>query len=146
MTTIKANVSEMFATREPWDCSNSQANLGDQAGRLTWQCALEVAERADKWLLSDRVEACESMQNWARETGGWDREEIAAWSDEECLALFVQNVASELREHLGADDNQLESCAQAYKVMTEESEGDHPIMGYYYTESDHVNVEYYTGI
>jgi len=145
MTTIKADVSVMFSAREPWDCSNSQANLGDQAGRLTWACALEVAESADKWLLSDRAEACEGMQEWARETGAWDREEIAAWSDEECLALFVQNVASELRTLLGADDNELETCVHTYETTDWEQESEYPT-GQYSIEAKHVTVDYYTGI
>jgi len=144
MTTIKADVSVMFSAREPWDCSNSQANLGDQAGRLTWECALEVAQSADKWLLSDRAEACEGMQEWARETGAWDREEIAGWSDEECLALFVQNLASELREHLGVDDNELETCVHTYETTDWNEESCSPT-GSYYMEAAHVTVDYYTG-
>ena len=44
MDTIKVNLTKMFSYREPWDCSNSVANLGDRAGELTWACALEVAE------------------------------------------------------------------------------------------------------
>jgi len=141
MTTIKADVSVMFSAREPWDCSNSQANLGDQAGRLTWECALEVAESADKWLLSDRAEALAAMVEWAHETGAWDEEETSKWSDEDCLALFVQNVASELRDHLGADDNELETCVHTYETTDWDKESCYPV-GHYYIEAAHVTVDY----
>lgn len=40
--TIVANVTAMFRNREPWDCSNNVATLGDQCARLTWQCALKA--------------------------------------------------------------------------------------------------------
>jgi hypothetical protein len=84
------------------------------------------------------------MQEWAREMGAWDREEIAAWSDEECLALFVQNVASELRTLLGADDNELETCVHTYETTNWEQESEYPT-GRYSIEAEHVTVDYYTG-
>lgn len=144
MTTIKADVSVMFAAREPWDCSNSIANLGDQAGRLTWECALEVAADADKWLLSNRADALAGIVEWAHDTGAWDEAETATWSEEECLALFVQNVASDLREHLDVDDNELETCVHTYETLDHDNNNN--TRGHYYIEAAHVTVDYYTGI
>jgi hypothetical protein len=144
MTTIKADVSVMFAAREPWDCSNSIANLGDQAGRLTWECALEVAADAGKWLLSDRADALAGIVEWAHDTGAWDEEETAKWSDEDCLALFVQNVASDLREWLDSDNQELESSVHTYETTDWDKESGSPT-GHYYIEAAHVTVDYYTG-
>ncbi len=107
---IKLNLASMFSHREPWDCSNSIANLGPNAAELTWGCALEVARNAREWLLSPLSDTLEAIERWAKATGAWDADEIAAWSDEETLALLVQNVASDLRE-LGADNEPLEALA-----------------------------------
>lgn len=144
MTTIKANVSKMFSHRDPWDCSNSAANLGPNAGQLTWDCALEVAENASEWLLSPVSDACEGIQEWARDTGAWDADEIAAWPDTHCLALFVQNVASELRDHLDSDNQGLTECATKYAETDWEQESCSPI-GYYVQDENEVTVDYYTG-
>lgn len=38
------------------------------------------------------------MRKWARSSGGWTREEIAAWDADELNALFLQLVSAETRE------------------------------------------------
>lgn len=103
---VRFNATKMFAHREPWDCSNSIANLGERAGALTWGCAMEVASAHERWLLSDLDATIDAIREDAAGYGAWDREEIAAWSDLDCLALFVQFVAGDLRE-LGSDDKEL---------------------------------------
>ncbi len=127
MTTIKINVSAMFEDREPWDCSNSVANLGPQAARLTWACSIGVAAAHEDWLLSPLADALEFARDWAREAGAWDQDEIKAWSDLECLALLVQNVASDMRG-LGADSLCLTDCAEQQQDQT----------GYYWNENGQV--------
>jgi hypothetical protein len=103
---VKFNASKMFGHREPWDCSNSQANLGSRAAELTWECAMEVASAHAEWLVTPLADAVDAIRDDAKGYGAWDENEIAAWSDGECLALFVQFVASDLRE-LGSDDDEL---------------------------------------
>lgn len=142
--TITANLTAMFRTADPYDCSNNQATLGDQCARLTWQCALSVAESSPSWLVTPAADACEGMRRWARETGAWDRDEIAAWTPTECLALFVQNVASELRM-LGSDDRDLDECVTTYETTDWDSEPEYPT-GCYYRRNGELRVEYYTGI
>lgn len=141
--TIKANVSVMFGHIEPWDVSNSEANLGPRAAALTWGNALEIAASHAEWLLSDLESACEGMRCWARETGAWERAEIEAWSTEECLALFAQNMASELRM-LGSDDRDLEECARVYAETDWDQECEYPIGSYELCDGA-VHVDYYTG-
>ena len=114
MSRVIVNLTEMFGRYQPWDCSNSQANLGDQCARLTWHCAMEVAENHSRWLLSALPDALEYIQGWALECGAWDRDEVEAWTDQECLALLVQNFASDARE-LGSDDQGLDGCAVDYE-------------------------------
>lgn len=144
MTTIRANVTRMFLSNEPWDCSNSQANLGDQAGRLTWLCATAVAQAHVYWLETHIGEAIEGIREDARESG-WDREEIAAWSDIECLAYFVQTIAGELRM-LGSDDEALTACAAKYADTDWDNESEYPRGSYEIVDDTSVYVDFYTGI
>lgn len=145
MANIIANLDQMFSAIEPWDVSNSVANLGPQAARLTWSNALKIAERHTDWLESSLTEAVEGMQEWASEAGAWDKDEIEHWSTVECLALFVQNVASELRNYLNADDGlDMSGCVQTYKFTNWDEQSGSPAGHYFRT--DGVNkVEYYTG-
>ena len=111
-TTIKINVSRMFAGVEPCCVSGSQAELGPAAGQITWRNAQEIGTRGigvskgDEcldWLLSPSADAAEGMREWAGATGRVGRDELDLWADEECLALLAQNIASELRM-LGSDE------------------------------------------
>lgn len=126
MSTVRMNLSAMFSHREPWECSNSVANLGPNAATLTWGCAREVANDHQDWLLSPLADAVEYIKDWARETGAWDRDEIEAWDEIESLALLVQNVASDLRM-LGSDDKSfLEECADVCQNTDWEHESEYP--------------------
>lgn len=142
--TIRANVSRMFSEVEPWDCSNSIANLGQSASSLTWQAALLVASNRREWMRSKVSDACDGMRDWAVASGGWERSEVDAWSTDECLALFVQNVASDLRDNLGSDDSSLEDCAAKYESTDWERESSYPT-GCYYIRRASVFVDFYTG-
>lgn len=142
-TTIVADVSVMFAAIDPCYVSASRSELGDSVGQITWENALRIAKEHTRWLTSSLEDACQGMRDWAKSTGAWEREEIAAWSAEECLALFVQNVASEMRM-LGSDDSDLEACAETYAATEWDSEPEYPT-GYYYRKGDSVCVEYCCG-
>lgn len=139
--TIKANVSKMFADIEPWVVSNSVANLGPDAGRITWENAQTVAGSWEEWLVSDLENAIDEVEAWALNTGGWSEEEIAAWTSEETLALFVQNVASELRNCLDVDNLTLEECVVKYEITDWEQECEYPV-GCYYIEDGAVMVDW----
>lgn len=116
---IEANVTRMFEALEPWDCSNSVSNYGPDAARMTWQNALTIAGHHEDWLASDVAESCEAMRDAARQLGAWDRDEVAAFSDQECLAHFVQAIASDLRNHLDVDNQSLRGCAATYAAAVE---------------------------
>lgn len=144
-TSIKANVSKMFAMVEPYLVCNSQANLGDSASRLTHNNAMMIASQYRQWLLSDHADATEGMRGWAKESGSWDAEEIAEWSEQECLALFVQDIAGELRTCLDADNvESLLECAETYDSTDWDKESEYP-RGSYSVEDETLVVDYYTG-
>lgn len=145
MTTITADLGKMFDHREPWDCSNSVANLGPNAGKLTWESAVEVAQNHAAWLVSPLADACTGMQEWARSCGAWDSADIESWTEVECLALFVQNIAAELRNLLSADDVELAQSVEIYMGTDWDNASEYPI-GYYYEKDGRFFVDYYTGI
>lgn len=143
---IVANVTRMFASIEPCYVSASRAELGDSAGSITWRNALEIARNRGEWLKSGESEACEGMRGWARETGAWDRDEIASWSDDECIAIFVQNLAGELRMMRADDsDRDMSDCVRTYSETEWDREPGYPV-GHYWIGNNSVMVEYYTGI
>lgn len=144
--TIRANVTEMFSTLEPWACSNSVANYGDSAGERTWRNALKIAHNFERWLVTKPAVASELMRDWARSTGAWDDEEVQAWSPHECLALFVQNIASELRICLNVDYQDLEECVEQYESTNWDSAPEFPIGHYTNCQKLGVYVDYYTGV
>lgn len=145
-TTIKANVSKMFASVEPYLVCNSRCNLGDNAAGLTHNNAMMIADQYESWLLSDRFEATEGVRDWANDSGGWDAEEIESWTQQECLALFVQNIAAELRTCLDADNvESLLECAEVYDSTDWDKEPEFP-RGSYSVEDGALVVDFYTGI
>lgn len=79
--------------------SASRAEIGDNAGRITWQAAQDQAEETP---LLDTPEKLDAMRDFARESGGWTREETAEWTPQEVNALFLQWIAGDCRQ-LGAN-------------------------------------------
>lgn len=81
---------------DPWNCCNSVANLGQDARKLTWQ----ASQRAASALVLTEGQK-EAFRDWVRPSGGWDEEEIEAWSDADLTALCVQWIAGDIREGFG---------------------------------------------
>jgi hypothetical protein len=102
--TIRVNVSRMFELWEPWDVSNSVANLGPNAARHTWDNALSVAKSRRSWLRSPVKSTVEAVKEYAKALGAWDDSEIDSWDTDHALAFLVQEVASDMREN-GFDDD-----------------------------------------
>ena len=98
MNDTEIDVTSIFASPgfDPWDCFNSVANLGNQAGRLTWEASKQSAH-----LLTLSEGQKEAFREFVRDSGGWEDEEIAAWSDEELTTLCVQWIAGDIREGFG---------------------------------------------
>jgi hypothetical protein len=79
------------------DCSllsASRAELGPNAGKITWENCLELAERLP--LVTDKNR--NDLQDHFAEYGAWDREEIDGWSDQELSAMVWQEAAADMRE------------------------------------------------
>lgn len=100
MQDTEIDCSPLFASPSfsPWDCSNSCANLGPNAGELTWRASKQAAH-----LLTLTPEQQEAFRDFVEASGGWTREEIDAWTDAGLTALCVQWISGDVREAFGDD-------------------------------------------
>ena len=85
---------------DPWELSNSRANLGQDAHRC-WRNSVAQAQIPPPLL--DSEEAKQEFRDWVESSGGWSLDEIAAWSDVELNALLIQWIAGDIREAFGDD-------------------------------------------
>ncbi len=118
---------------ECFNLSHSRAEGGENAGQNTWNAS---KAQANKTPLLDTEEKLEAMRDFARSSGGWTREEIAAWNAEEINALFLQWVAGDVRE-AGADSldgidwEEYEKMATEGRVSSNLSKGDDGQISFY---------------
>ena len=98
MQDTEIDVSPLLASPgfDPWDCSNSVANLGQNAGKLAWRASQRFAPAL---VLSEGQK--EAFRDFVRSSGGWTRDETAAFTDAELTALCVQWIAGDIREGFG---------------------------------------------
>lgn len=73
--------------------AHSQAEGGENAGRNTWQAALDGPRP-----LLTTPEQFEALRDHVRGFGAWSEEEIEAWDENECQAIFLQMIAGDVRE------------------------------------------------
>lgn len=95
---MELRITAFFNEAAPMDYSASVAELGNNAGRDTWNHALEDAKTPPGSLLLDDEEKREAFREFVKGSGGWSEEEIAAWSDDELTALCMQWIAGDMRE------------------------------------------------
>jgi hypothetical protein len=89
---MEIDITDFVRTAETHELSASVAEMGENAGKITWNNALREASIV-QLIDADHRDAFES---WAREFGAWERDEIAAWSLDECNALLLQYIAGDL--------------------------------------------------
>lgn len=99
---MEINITSFVNDEDPFDYSASRAERGDNAGPETWNNAKNQAP-----LLLDTSEKIEALRDYVKDFGAWDSEEIAAWDDNECNALFIQLISGDMRE-AGMDEVDLE--------------------------------------
>ena len=100
MNDTEIDVTPLLASPgfDPWNCCNAVANLGQDAGELTWRASRRFASA-----LSLTAEQKEAFRDFVRSSGGWDEEETAAFSDTDLTALCVRWIAGDIREGFGDD-------------------------------------------
>lgn len=93
---MELDITPYFSAQiTPCELSGSVAELGVRAGEITWSAS--CAASADLMILDDD-EKREAFRSWVEQSGGWDAEEIAQWSDVELNALLLQWISGDLRE------------------------------------------------
>lgn len=86
----EVDVTCLVSEVDPFDLSHSAAEAG---APNQWSDALEIAEGRTLPGLD-----VEDAKAFFEGFGAWDREEIAAWTDQEVVALTLQFAAGDLRE------------------------------------------------
>jgi hypothetical protein len=99
---MEIDITDFVANEDPFTYSHSQLEGGPAAGRNTWFAAKTMAP-----VLLDTPEKIEALRQYVEGFGAWDEEEIAAWDDTECNALFIQLVSGNMRE-AGMDKVEIE--------------------------------------
>jgi hypothetical protein len=89
---MEIDITAFIKTAETHELSASVAELGADAGKITWNNA--VREAAANQLIS--ADARDQFEAWVREFGAWDADEIKAWSLDECNALLIQYISGDL--------------------------------------------------
>jgi hypothetical protein len=118
--TMEINITSLLDL-DAFDLSHSQMEGGPNAGPNTWKASLSQAEETP---LLDTPEKLQAMRDFARSSGGWDQEEIDAWTPTEINALFLQWVAGDIRQCPGTSGDRADSLEeidwQATQEMQEE--------------------------
>ena len=92
---MEIEVTDFFNQAAPMDYSASVAEIGQDAGAVTWRHA---CEDAPDYPLLDTEEKRDAFRDHIRGFGAWDDAEIASWSDTELGALLLQCIAGDIRE------------------------------------------------
>ena len=92
---MELGVTDFIAAMEPRSLFASVAELGQGAGRVTWENAKGYV--AEHPLLTTDLQR-KAARDYLAGFGAWEEDEIAGWSDQELDALLAQCIASELRE------------------------------------------------
>lgn len=92
---MEIDITDFVRNAEPCEFSASRAELGNDAGKITWNSAKR--EAADSPLVSD-PDALETVREWFGEFGAWDAEERATWSADDINALLIQFISGDWRE------------------------------------------------
>ena len=94
------DVTDFLASTDCSMLSGSVAELGDNAGRITWTNSIEASKEFNPLPDGD---ALQEFREWLKPWGGWDDAEITAMSDEHLRALCAQWIAGDWRECFDCD-------------------------------------------
>lgn len=75
--------------------SSSCAELGHDAGYITWQNSVDRSEEIDLLLTDDNREI---FRQYIAGFGAWTDSEIKAWTNVELNALLIQMISGDIRE------------------------------------------------
>lgn len=88
---LEINVTELLPNFDPSTYSASNAELGEDAARITWENSLKLQTN-----LLKTPEQIEAFKEHLTGFGAWD--DIQSWSKQQLEALLVQLIAGDIRE------------------------------------------------
>ena len=96
---MEIDVTEFWrmSDSELMEFSASIAEMGECAGKHTWNHAKQEAER--KPLVGE--EGYQELREYFVEFGAWSEEEIESWDGQTLNALLIQLIAGDIREREG---------------------------------------------
>lgn len=95
---MELKITSFFMQAAPMDYSASMAEIGQDAGRATWNAAIEDAP---EYNILDTDEKRAAFREFVKASGGWEDEEVEFWTEQELNALLLQWVAGDMREPVG---------------------------------------------
>lgn len=122
---MEINITKFFNEAAPMDYSASVAEIGNDAGPSTWSASNEDSH---DYFMLDTDEKREAFRNHVKGFGAWSDEEIAAWTDTELNALFIQLVSGDMRE-AGLHAGMTIEDWQEYQRLSEEGQCSGNIFG-----------------
>lgn len=108
---MEIDVTKYVEEIDCFDFSASAAEMGQNAGQITWQNATDH-------ILYDPIVSAENMdeaRDYIVSTGGWTEGEVGEMSDQEVNALVLQFVAGAVREyedHFSSYEEYIEATKQ----------------------------------
>lgn len=98
---MEIDITNFFNNEDPYNYAASAAEMGQDAGKITWQNAVDFClGRNENPLMLDTEEKQEALIADIKGYGAWEEEEeIRGWSIYELNALFIQMISGEMREH-----------------------------------------------
>jgi hypothetical protein len=101
---VEIDITNFVQANNCAEFSASAAELGHNAGRITWDNAKREAAESPMLTTAEQFDA---LRHFMRDFGAWDKTEIDGWDETECNALFIQLVSGDWREieNLCCDDN-----------------------------------------
>jgi hypothetical protein len=112
---MQINITRFFNEAPVFDFSHSQMEGGPNAGPETWNNAKDAAAESPLLTTPEQLDA---LREYVKGFGAWDDEEIAAWSDNEVNALFIQLLSGDMRE-AGLDNEPDEDAWKEYESRAE---------------------------
>ena len=113
---MEINITHLVEAGNMMDYSASVAEIGNNAGRDTWNAAMDefCPDYGDSKPLvtGDDIQ---TVKDYFGEFGAWDDDERESWTDQEVNALLLQFIAGDIRE--AGDD--LTEDYEAYQKRAE---------------------------
>jgi hypothetical protein len=110
---------------DPMDLSGSICELGLNANITTWNNCLELASEATE-LNKLIIRHAQDVRAHFADYGAWDEDEIDGWTNQELIAITLQEAAASYRELESNDFDTENSSGRLYQgdIENDPSEGE----------------------